>query len=171
MAISSEFNLVIAACDADGGAHFIEAGEAATFEVPGAIDAAYFWGTDDIVSLPAKIGAAPSDISFPGPGGSKLSVLRFPAHSAGKLDSDDVGTPDTETGIGGEADMHRSNTIDYDIILSGKVDIVLAGGQVRTLTPGSILIMAGAPHAWRNHYDEDCTFVTVLLGAEPPGNH
>ncbi|NGP09465.1 cupin domain-containing protein [Rhodococcus sp. 14C212] len=168
MAIANEFELIIAAVDADGKSYFAEAGEPAALEVPGAIDGAFVWETDGIVSLPLQIGGAPSGMTFPGPGGSKLGLFRFPAHSAGKLDMAAAGTKDAETGVGGEADMHRTDTIDYEIILSGKVDIELPGGQVRTLKPGSVLIMAGAPHAWRNHYDEDCTYVAVVVGAHPP---
>jgi hypothetical protein len=158
--------VVVATCDADGTARFIEAGPAATLEVAGAVDAAYVWGTPAIASLPDQIGAPPLDMGFPGPGGSKLGIMRFPAHSAGEFAVTDAGV-DTAAGIGdgGEPDMHRSDTIDYEIILSGKVDIVLPGGHSRTLKSGSILIMAGAPHAWRNHYDEDCTYIAVVLGA------
>lgn len=169
MAIAEEFDLVIAAVDADGKSQFIEAGKPAELQVPDAIDAAFLWETDGVVALPTGIGGAPAGMTFPGPGGSKLGVFRFPAHSAGKLDVAAAGTEDAETGVGGEADMHATDTIDYEIILSGKVDIVLPGDQVRTLKPGSILIMAGAPHAWRNHYDEDCTYVAVVVGATPNG--
>ncbi|MEV0685288.1 cupin domain-containing protein [Nocardia sp. NPDC050378] len=168
MAIADEFELVIAAVDADGKSYFAEAGEPAVRVVPGAFEGAFVWETDGIVSLPLQIGGAPRDMDFPGPGGSKLGLFRFPARSAGKLDVKATGTKDAETGVGGEADMHRTDTIDYEIILSGKVDIELPGGQVRTLKPGSVLIMAGAPHAWRNHYDEDCTYAAVVVGAYQP---
>jgi mannose-6-phosphate isomerase-like protein (cupin superfamily) len=168
MAIADEFELVVAACDDEGKSFFAEADGTATLDVPGAFEAAFLWETDGIVSLPAKIGRTPKDMTFPAPGASKVGVFRFPARSAGKLDVAASGTEDADTGIGGEPDMHRSDTIDYEIILSGKVDIELPGGQVRTLRPGSILVMAGAPHAWRNRYDEDCTYFGVVVGANAP---
>ncbi|MFI5627006.1 cupin domain-containing protein [Nocardioides sp. NPDC051685] len=170
MAIASEFELVVAACDADGKSHFIEAGSPATMEIPGALDGAFLWSTGGVASLPTSIGAAPADMSFPGPGGSNLGVFRFPARSAGKLDVAALDRDDVEGDAHGDAGMHRTDTIDYEIIISGKVDIELPGGQVRTLSPGSILVMAGAPHAWRNHYDEDCTYVAVVVGANAPTN-
>lgn len=170
MAIADEFELIVAAVDEDGKSYFADAGQpsdGATLAVSGVFEGAFVWETDGIVSLPSDIGSAPSSMTFPGPGGSKLGLFRFPAHSAGKMDVA-TATTDTDTGMDGETDMHRTDTIDYEIILSGKVDIALPGGQVRTLKPGSILIMAGAPHAWRNHYDEDCTYVAVVVGATPP---
>lgn len=170
MAIANEFDLIVAAVDADGKSYFADAvqpGEAARLEVPGAFEGAFVWETDGIASLPTKIGGAPSNMTFPGAGASKLGLFRFPAQSAGKLDVA-TATTDADTGVGGEADMHRTDTIDYEIILSGKVDIVLPGGEARTLKPGSILVMAGAPHAWRNSYDEDCTYVAVVVGAHAP---
>lgn len=165
MAVANEFEVVVVACDADGTARFVETGPGATLEVAGAVDAAFLWGTPAIASLPDQIGGPPLDMSFPGPGGSKVGIIRFPAHSAGEFAVSDAGVDADDTDIGGEPDMHRSDSIDYQIILSGKVDIVLPGGHSRTLTPGSLLIMAGAPHAWRNRYDQDCTYLAVVLGA------
>jgi quercetin dioxygenase-like cupin family protein len=61
--------------------------------------------------------------------------------------------------------MHQTDTMDYEVILSGKVDIELPGGQSRTLKAGSMLVIAGVPHAWKNPYDEDCVYALVLVGA------
>ena len=67
--------------------------------------------------------------------------------------------------------MHQTDSVDYEIVLSGRVDIELPGGQVRTLRPGSLLAMADVPHAWKNHYDEDCFYMGVVVGATPAGSH
>ena len=170
MAVADEFDLVVAVVDADGNSYFAEAGPPATMEIPESLDGAFLWSTGGVVSLPTNIGAAPADMSFPPPGGSNLGIFRFPARSAGKLDVSALDRDDVQGDPHGDAGMHRTDTIDYEIIISGKVDIELPGGQVRTLSPGSILVMAGAPHAWRNHYDEDCTYVAVVVGANPPAN-
>ena len=70
-----------------------------------------------------------------------------------------------ETAEHGNAAMHSHATIDYEIVLSGKIDIVLQGNQRRTLKAGDILVMGGLPHAWENIYDADCTYVFVTVGA------
>jgi hypothetical protein len=46
----------------------------------------------------------------------------------------------------------------------------LPGGQVRIPQPGSLLVMAGVPHAWKNHYDEDCFYMGVVVGATSVGS-
>lgn len=46
--------------------------------------------------------------------------------------------------------MHATDSIDYEVVLSGKVDMELPGGKVRTLKPGDLLVMGGVPHAWKN---------------------
>jgi hypothetical protein len=60
--------------------------------------------------------------------------------------------------------MHRSDTIDYEVIISGRVDIELGSGEVRTLVSGSCLVMGGAMHAWNNRYDEACLYAAIMVG-------
>ena len=69
-----------------------------------------------------------------------------------------------DAGQDGAAAMHASDTIDYNIVLSGKIDLELPSGKVHTLVPGDLLVMAGVPHAWKNRYDEDCIFLAVTIG-------
>ncbi len=165
MSIDRERNLVIAGTGPDGKPCFLSRGTAQAIQIPGVVEAAFMWGVDDIPALPHSIGGPPVSTTMPGAGGSAMGVVRFPAHSAGKLDAKDVLHESTEGGQEGNAAMHATATIDYEIILSGKIDIVLPGNQRRTLFPGDMLVMGGVPHAWENIYDEDCTYVFVVVGA------
>ncbi|CAM5509143.1 cupin domain-containing protein [Streptomyces hirsutus] len=88
----------------------------------------------------------------------------FPAHSSGEVGANDLGDSMTVTDDDGDAGMHASDTIDYEVVISGKVDLVLPGGKKRTLVPGDLLVMAGVPHAWKNPYDEDCVYIVVTVG-------
>ena len=58
--------------------------------------------------------------------------------------------------------MHSHDTIDYEIVLSGKIDIVLQGNQRRTLKAGDILVMGGLPHADLVTHMVMCHFETRL---------
>ena len=163
----STIDVVVAAPGKDGKGTFIEISPPARHVVPGAVEAVFFWGSPDIPALPHKIGEVPADVGFPLPGGTKFGLICFPANSAGKLDVSrgyDV-TADVDPSDRG---MHRSDTIDYEVIISGKVDIVLDSGEVRTLGPGSCLVMGGVMHAWRNHYDQPCIYAAITVGATPP---
>ncbi|MDA0823082.1 MAG: cupin domain-containing protein [Proteobacteria bacterium] len=165
MSIAQEMNLVIAGTDADGKPCFLERGAAQTVNTPGVIDLAFVWSVDGVPALPANIGGPAPSVTLPGPGGSVCGIVRFPANSAGRLDAKALLQDSAEGGMEGNAAMHSHNTVDYEIILSGKIDVVLPGNQRRTLKAGDILVMGGLPHAWENIYDEDCTYVFVAVGA------
>ena len=65
--------------------------------------------------------------------------------------------------------MHRTETIDYIIVLSGKIDLELDKGEVVTLRQGDVMIQRGTNHAWINRYDETCRMAFVLIDAVPLG--
>ena len=165
MSIDKEMNLVIAGTGPDGKPCFLERGEAQVSHTPGVVEVAFLWGIDDIPALPNRIGGPMEGIVLPAPGGSACGLVRFPARSAGRLDAKELLQGSAEAEEHGNAAMHSHATVDYEIVLSGKIDIVLQGNQRRTLKAGDILVMGGLPHAWENIYDEDCTYVFVTVGA------
>jgi len=165
MSIDQEMNLVIAGTGPDGKPCFLDRGQAQVYSTPGVIEVAFMWGVDGIPNLPHSIGKPLDQIVLPGPGGSACGIVRFKAHSAGRMDAKELLTDSADAHQADDAAMHSHDTIDYEIVLSGKIDIVLQGNQRRTLKAGDILVMGGLPHAWENIYDEDCTYVFVTLGA------
>jgi len=60
--------------------------------------------------------------------------------------------------------MHTTDTVDYGVVISGKVTLELDDGETVDLEPGDIVIQNGTRHAWR--YKEKCTMLWVLVGAE-----
>jgi quercetin dioxygenase-like cupin family protein len=64
--------------------------------------------------------------------------------------------------------MHRTNSIDYGIVLSGKIELELDNQEIKTLTQGDIIVQRGTIHKWRNPRDtEICRIVFVLTEAKP----
>lgn len=61
--------------------------------------------------------------------------------------------------------MHRTETIDYGILLSGEIWLVLDEGETK-LNPGDIVIQRGTNHAWSNRTDETARMLFVLLDGE-----
>lgn len=110
------------------------------------------------------------------PTGNVCRIVQFPPDSwyMGRVghaaDFEELGS----TGAGartGTADsphalMHRTNTVDYIIVVSGEVYAVLDRGEV-LLRQGDVLIQRGTNHAWSNRSDRPCMVVAVLNGAEP----
>ena len=68
---------------------------------------------------------------------------------------------------GGISPMHRTNSIDYGIILSGHVELELDDGAVTTARGGDIIIQRGTMHLWRNpSASEVCRIAFILIEAK-----
>lgn len=61
--------------------------------------------------------------------------------------------------------MHRSDTIDFIFVISGKLELILEDGST-VLERGDCVVQRGTNHAWRVVGAEPCTFAGVALSAE-----
>jgi len=68
---------------------------------------------------------------------------------------------------GKESPMHRTNSIDYGIVLDGEIELELDGGACRTIGQGGIIIQRGTNHLWRNRTEHPCRVAFVLIEATP----
>ncbi len=69
---------------------------------------------------------------------------------------------------GGVSPFHRTDSIDYGIVISGEVELELDDGRVTRLGPGDIVVQRGTIHLWRNpSTTEVCRIVFVLTEAKP----
>lgn len=66
---------------------------------------------------------------------------------------------------GKESPMHRTNSIDYGIVLEGEIELELDDGARRTVRQGGIVIQRGTNHLWRNTTDKVCRIAFVLIEA------
>jgi mannose-6-phosphate isomerase-like protein (cupin superfamily) len=62
--------------------------------------------------------------------------------------------------------MHRTDSVDYGVVISGELTLVLDDGEV-PLRPGSVVVQRGTNHAWANRSVEVCRMLFVLIDAEP----
>jgi mannose-6-phosphate isomerase-like protein (cupin superfamily) len=62
--------------------------------------------------------------------------------------------------------MHATNTVDYLVVLSGELTLILEEGEV-TLKTGDTLVDRGVSHAWENRGSEPALCAIVNLGAKP----
>ncbi len=58
--------------------------------------------------------------------------------------------------------MHRTETIDYAVVLEGRVTLVLDDHDVE-LEAGDVVIQCGTNHAWSNRSDKPCRMLYVLI--------
>src|SRR5579884_1163274 len=63
--------------------------------------------------------------------------------------------------------MHRTRTLDYAVILSGEIDMLMDDSEVH-LKAGDVVIQRGTNHAWVNRGDRPCRIAFVLMDAKEP---
>ena len=61
---------------------------------------------------------------------------------------------------------HRTDSIDYAVIMSGEVDMELDDAKVH-LKAGDMLVQRGTIHNWVNRGTEPCVIAFVLIAAKP----
>jgi quercetin dioxygenase-like cupin family protein len=61
---------------------------------------------------------------------------------------------------------HRTNSIDYAVVISGSIVMELDNETVR-LNEGDVLVQRGTIHNWVNNGTEPCVIVFALIGARP----
>ena len=61
--------------------------------------------------------------------------------------------------------MHRTETIDYAVVLEGEI-VMLLDDQDVPLKAGDVVIQRGTNHAWSNRSDQPCKMLYVLIDGE-----
>ncbi|KAJ7673992.1 hypothetical protein DFH06DRAFT_1081795 [Mycena polygramma] len=67
---------------------------------------------------------------------------------------------------GARAPMHRTLTVDYAVVVSGEIVLVLDGGEERVVKAGEFMVQRGANHSWWNRTEEVCRVAFVMVGSE-----
>jgi quercetin dioxygenase-like cupin family protein len=61
---------------------------------------------------------------------------------------------------------HRTESIDYAVVISGEIDMEMDGSMVH-LRAGDVLVQRGTIHNWINNGTEPCVVAFVLIAAKP----
>ena len=62
---------------------------------------------------------------------------------------------------------HRTRSLDYAIILSGEIDMMLDDESVH-LKPGDVIVQQATNHGWVNRGKEPCRILFVLMDSKEP---
>jgi quercetin dioxygenase-like cupin family protein len=62
---------------------------------------------------------------------------------------------------------HRTETLDYEIVLSGEIDVEFDSGQVVTMKQGDVIVMRGVTHCWKNKGTVPAVMAFILIDAAP----
>ena len=63
--------------------------------------------------------------------------------------------------------MHRTRSVDYAVVLSGEIDMVLDDSTTH-LKPGDVIVQQATNHGWVNRGNEPCRMLFVLMDAKEP---
>ena len=63
--------------------------------------------------------------------------------------------------------LHRTNSIDYGIVLTNEIELELDSGEKRTIRAGGIIVQRGTNHLWRNATRLPTRVAFVLIEAAP----
>ena len=145
---------VITGHDGKNVAKVIREGPAANTKTPReGVSSTLMWCTD---AMPADIavGEDAEDMgalilgTAPPENGSRFIIMEFAA------------------GIASE--MHRTETIDYIVVLKGEIDMDMDDSTVK-LRAGDAMVQRGTNHAWVNRGSVPARLAIVLLDAKPLG--
>ena len=64
--------------------------------------------------------------------------------------------------------MHRTESLDYAIVMSGEVDMELDDGEAVHLKAGDVVVQRGTVHNWINNGTEPCVMAYVLISTNLP---
>jgi quercetin dioxygenase-like cupin family protein len=98
---------------------------------------------EQVEDLGARILGTP-----PPPNGTRFAVITFPPGNPGR--------------------MHRTETIDYVIVMQGELDMDMDDSTVK-LKAGDVMVQRGTNHAWVNRGTEVARAAFVLIDAKPLG--
>jgi quercetin dioxygenase-like cupin family protein len=71
-----------------------------------------------------------------------------------------------EFGPGNNPRNHRTDSLDYAVIMSGEIDMVLDGSTTH-LQAGDVVVQRGTVHNWINRGTQPCVIAFVLIAAKP----
>jgi len=125
--------------------------------------ATLIWGRDDTASFPDDGTPRPMAAGFPQPGGCALAIMEIAP--GGTEFHEFVAEALTPWADPDEPGMHRTATLDYDVVLDGVIGLELDDGAEITLRPGDIVVQNGTRHRWHNRGDTVARMLSVTVGA------
>ncbi|WP_193597577.1 cupin domain-containing protein [Microbacterium sp. YJN-G] len=122
---------------------------------------------------PAPAGA---QIDFPAVGETVVRIADFPPDAvyptnAGDAVFDEIGAHEEreageEHSAGKHFWFHRTESIDYAVVLEGEITLLVDEGEV-TMRAGDVAVQRATAHAWSNRTDRTARMLFVLVGTDP----
>lgn len=72
----------------------------------------------------------------------------------------------TNIPAGGAAPMHRTQSLDYAVVMTGEIVLKLDNGEEKTVKAGEFIVQGGVNHALINRTAETCRIACFMVSAE-----
>jgi hypothetical protein len=171
---------VVTGHDAQGRAVFLEDGPVPRVQRVGGPQGPLFfevWNTRDTPAPIDRASGEPPESGIqlaPPKNGTRIRVLDIPPEddSIGTLTPEQAKAHFAEVGAAAasshsgsgsrHAYMHRTETVDYGIVLEGEITLILDVGET-TVRAGDIVIQRGTNHGWANRSGRNCRIAFILI--------
>ena len=134
------------------------------------------WGSDAMPELPCDGTPLAQLRYFPPKHGFRFGFFTLPPESTTSLEQlgEAAAIEELQQKLPGmievlEPDhpgMHTTDTVDFDVVVSGEVYLELDDGAEVHLKAGDCVIQNGTRHAWHNRSSENCVIAVTLVGAQ-----
>ena len=168
---------VVTGHDDAGKAVFVsdeEVSPVTTQLIPGA-EFHQLWGADETPTFPDAGKQPQVSTYFPTVGGFRFGIFTLgPAGGAPPPDLDvAAAVADLQAKLPGLMDhmepddpgMHTTDTVDFEVVLSGEVVLELDDGAERVLRQGDTVVQNGTRHRWTNRGAEPAVIAVFIVGA------
>ena len=133
------------------------------------------WGSDSVPELPSDGTPPPHFFYFPPKNGFRFAFFTIPPNSTTNLVQIDIASAleEIQRELPGMMEVlepdhpgvHTTDTVDFDVIVSGEIYLELDDGVEVLLKAGDCVIQNGTRHAWRNRSSQNCVISVALVGA------
>jgi mannose-6-phosphate isomerase-like protein (cupin superfamily) len=134
------------------------------------------WRADAAPTFPDSGSNGAKSTFFPARGGYRFFILTMPpgdGHASFEGIDIEAAIRDTDEKLPGVRDwsetdnpgMHRTDTVDMEIVLSGEFTLELDDGVETVLRAADVNIQNGTRHRWHNRGSEPAVMACVLVGA------
>jgi len=154
-AIASDIRRVVTGLDANNRSVAMLDGRVTLAPVQNDLNLANLWVTDSYpagFSFKADTTGKSVGISPPG-NGTQFGVVEFPPLDPAKTM---------------QPLWHRTRTVDYVVVISGEIDLMLDDSVVHHLKAGDTVVQQATNHAWVNRGKESCRLLFVVMDAKQP---
>ena len=153
---------VVTGHDTEGRAVFVRDEQVDAMPIPGLGELAFLWSADEPATYPnaGDNPAAPS--IYPPVGGIRFTMATYsPEFDVVAPDP----TPEMHIEDADEPGMHKTNTTDFGVLLSGNIVVEVDDGAELLLSPGDVVVQNGTRHRWRVVGDQPATMAAFMIGA------